>query len=126
MIATTTDNRKQQYGRPHRKYLSFWRYCKYVENADIFAFICHITTNVLAKEKREYYCHSMLVYMEYILSSDIRSVARAIRISGLAGHIATSGCRLLSQSFGAAFVELVVVENLTAAVVNDHTICSST
>ena len=41
----------------------------------------------------------------------------------MGGHIATSGCRSLSQSFGATFFELVVIENLTVAALNDHIIC---
>jgi len=42
--------------------------------------------------------------------------------TGLSGHIAISGCRSLSQSFGATFLELMVIENLTVALVNDHII----
>ena len=46
--------------------------------------------------------------------------SRDISTPGLGGHIATSGCQLLSQSFKATFFDLVVIENLTVAVVNDH------
>ena len=43
--------------------------------------------------------------------------------SCLGGHIATSRCRSSSQSFRSTFFELVVIENLTVAVVNHHIIC---
>ena len=47
----------------------------------------------------------------YLSGYDIRS-SRDISTSGLGGHIATSGCRSMSQSFMATFFELVIIENL--------------
>jgi len=50
--------------------------------------------------------------MGHILSSDFYSVARAIIISGLGDHIATSGCWSLLESSGGTFFELATIENL--------------
>ena len=71
--------------------------------------VCHGNKGADEKEKREYYCHS-------IISPDIYNVATAISISGLGDHIATSGCRSLSQSFGDTFFEVATVENPIFAV----------
>jgi len=42
--------------------------------------------------------------------------SRDISISGFGGHIAISGCRLLSQSLGDYFIRLTMVENPVLAV----------
>ena len=54
-----------------------------------FLLVCHFSKCADEKERREYYCPSMSVYL---VSSNIYSVASAISISGLGDYIATSGC----------------------------------
>jgi len=45
-----------------------------------------------------------------------------VSIFSLGGHIATSGCRSLSQSSAAIFFEHMIIKNLTVAGINDHII----
>jgi len=78
------------------------------------------TLTVTQNDSNISHCRKSQICRQNISTLSVILVPEPISTSGLGGHIAISGCLTLSQSFGATFLELVII------VVNDHVICFST